>query len=489
MRLQPRRSPLLFLIVAAAAQVVRWPYLSLSVVVHAALLALLYYVGSYQPELRRQEAEVTSSLRATSRASAAKRLQDLQTIKQLLERSAERASAEPQPSPAAAAPPQTPEQMVAQARELAEAIDTIDQEIRAEELARLTAAREPPAGDSAAGEVAALESAERSAPAGPRPLAAEANPDLADSGKPGAGQAGGSTPAPVSLETAASEIAALEAKARATLARRLQRLEAKANGVQVEVGGHGPARESAGGSPAAPPREGRGPDTSVRAEIADFIGAGDRIESTTPSTKYDGSNYFDPGQSRIPRVDATNLVLGHGRMLGAGGQYANRVYLDSWYLIGPFPGRHGAGMFDNPAYPPEKAVLLDAVYYGKDKRVLEWRYVSTQGYPLVPPDMVEDSVYYGYTEVFLDQASDLTAWIGADDDVQIDLNGRRVWDGGNVNKLSYFDTIYNTGTTHLRDYNRTEGKRVLHFEKGRNTIFFKLSNGPNSAFLSLVLTR
>ena len=76
-----RRAPLLFLIVAAARQLVRRPYLSLSVAAHAALLALLYYVGSYQVALREQAAEVASSLRATSQASSAKRLQDLQTRK------------------------------------------------------------------------------------------------------------------------------------------------------------------------------------------------------------------------------------------------------------------------------------------------------------------------------------------------------------------------------------------------------------------------
>ena len=176
-------------------------------------------------------------------------------------------------------------------------------------------------------------------------------------------------------------------------------------------------------------------------------------------------------------------------MLGAGGEYANRIYLNSWYIIGPFAGRNGGGMFDNPVYPPEKAVLLDAVYYGKDKRLLKWRYLTSSSYPLVPPDAVEDAVYYGYTEVVVDQASDLTAWIGADDDVQIYLNDHLVWKGGNVGKQTYFDQIFNNGGSHLSDYNRSEGKRVLHFNKGRNKLFFKLSNGPNSAFLSMVLTR
>ena len=73
--------------------------------------------------------------------------------------------------------------------------------------------------------------------------------------------------------------------------------------------------------------------------------------------------------------------------------------------------------------------------------------------------------------------------------MQIYLNDRLVWKGGNVSKQTYFDAIFNTASTYLRDYNRTEDRRVLHFNRGRNKIFFKLSNGPNRAFLSMVLTR
>ncbi|HWV31376.1 MAG TPA: hypothetical protein VN038_17075, partial [Dyadobacter sp.] len=259
-----------------------------------------------------------------------------------------------------------------------------------------------------------------------------------------------------------------------------------ANGVPVEAGS-----QSNGPGQAGAPAQGHGRGSSVDAEIAEFIGADRPGGETTASKSYFGNktSFFDKGAGRIPPVDVATMVPGHGRMLGAGGQYANRVYLNSWYIIGPFAGRHEGGLFDNPSYPPEKAVVLDAVYFGKDKRLLKWRYVTAQSYPMVPPDAVEDSVYYGYTEVFVDQACDLTAWIGADDDVQIYLNDHMVWKGGNVNKQGYFNQIFDDGAAYLRDYNRTEGKRVLHFNKGRNKLFFKLSNGPNSAFLSLVLTR
>ncbi|MGQ3054362.1 MAG: hypothetical protein ACT6S0_21480 [Roseateles sp.] len=462
-----KHPPLLRLFTAVGMQILHRPYLSLSVAVHAVAAALLYGFGSYQTGLSEraaEAAEVASSLRATSQASTAKRLQDLQAIKELLEKSADRMPAEAEPERvAASAAAQTPQEMVERARELSKEIDTLDKDIQAEELARLTGApKSPPAG---------------------APLPAETR-------QPHAAQAS-AVPTPVTPEMAASEVAALEARARATLAKRQQRLEAKANGVQVQGRQAGADGQGAAGNPAAAPAEVRDADTSVLAEITDFIRAGEPAEQTTRPRSYAGqtAQLFDQGKGQIPPVDATGLVRGHGRMLGPGGEYANRVYLNSWYLIGPFPGRHGAGMFDNPPHPPETAVLLDAVYYGKDRRVLKWRYVTAQSYPLVPPDQAEDAVYYGYTEVSVDEACDLTAWIGADDDVQIYLNDRLVWKGGNVNKQSYFDAVFNGGPSYLRDYNRTEGQRVLHFNKGRNRLFFKLSNGPNDAFLSMVLTR
>jgi len=324
MKMETRRSPLLLLIAAARTQVVRRPYLSLSVAAHAALLALLYYFGSYQLELRQQEAEVASSLRATSQASTAKRLQDLQTIKELLGKSADRVDTQPEPSPAPLAAPQTPEQMVARARELSKAIDALDKDIKAEELAKLTGVPKPPpvaepppataphepvAQAQAASDNAAPEPKEQSAQENPpQPIEAKASAWQADGGKgdapkgeagiagAGKGDAGtgsGSAQVPVTQEMADAEVAALEARARDTLSKRQQRLEAKANGVPVEGRneGHTPGSGEEGdhGSPEALPVKGRRADTSVRAEIADFMGAGDRVEQTARSKKYSGA--------------------------------------------------------------------------------------------------------------------------------------------------------------------------------------------------------
>jgi hypothetical protein len=441
-----------FLGAVAAVYLARQPYVPLSVVAHAALLALLYYFGSYQLKMSEQEAEVASSLRATSMASTAKRLQDLETIKQLLEKSANRVESQPaEPSSASLAPPETPEEMVERARELLQAIDALDEEIRAEELAELLGDTEPPP----------------AAEPLPPPTDAKALPAKDNEPEPGSRT--------VTTEMAAREVAALEAKARDTLARRQMRLEAKANGVQVE------------GANAAPGEEGTD-DGGVRAEIAEFMGPGERGEQSARSN-LPGWADFSSGHFQVPPVDANGLVRGRGRMFGPGGEYANRIYVNSWYIIGPFPGRGWSGVTENPAYPPERAVLLDAVYFGKGERLLKWRYVSSQNYPLVPPDATENAVYYGYTEVSVDEDCDLTAWIGADYDAQIYLNDRLVWRGGYIDKMAYFQDVWAPGATHWQDYNLTEGRRVLHFNKGRNKIFFKLSNEGQGVSLSFVLTR
>jgi hypothetical protein len=288
---------------------------------------------------------------------------------------------------------------------------------------------------------------------------------------------------------AANEVAELADKGRAILARREQRLAARSDGISVEGGGLGSGKAQGDADPLAP-SDGQ-THQMPRTRIADFLQGGRGIGRKIYSEAYDGSIEDVSGGTtlQVPTPDPANLVLGSGRILGAGGEYATRVFINSWYVIGPFPGRHGDLVFDNPVYPPENAVLLDAVYLGKNERRLKWRYVNRQTYPLFPPDPVEDGVYYGYTEVSVDEDCDLIAWIGADDDAQIYVNDQLVWRGGNVNKMQFFNTIFAPGATHTEDYNRSEGGRVVHFNKGRNKIFFKLSNGAQDVFLSMVLTR
>ncbi|OON62190.1 hypothetical protein B0920_01500 [Massilia sp. KIM] len=457
----------------------RWCLL-VSVGLHAGLAAWLYHLGTVDI-LRRQDTEVAASVRATAQARMARRVEDLRKIKELLEQSAQRA---PEPAPSTDATAAThgaaaaePERMLEQARTMARAIDELGQELKAEELARLTDRTKEEA------------RAEVDAAAPPHPVS-----EAAPGGDP------------------AAELAALEARARAVLASRAGQLAREREGVTVEregaraagtgddqgmsgIGdgdgdGVGPDESSASGLGSGLGKPQAGVIERTAEEIARFMREGEEAERdwTSRAYRHKRRDIFAGGRGKIPGFDTARMVKGSGRTFGAGGQYANRIYLNSWYMIGPFQGRHGLELFNNPRHPPEDAVLLDAAYYGKDQRVVKWEYVSAASYPLVPRVAEENAVYYGYTEVSMDRERDMLVWIGADDDVAVKVNDRLIWQAGNSSKRWFYQSVYGGKNTYQRDYNRTEGQRLVRFRKGRNTIFFKLSNGPTRLFFSMLLT-
>jgi hypothetical protein len=335
--------------------------------------------------------------------------------------------------------------MLARARGLAREIEQIDRSLQAEALARIL---------NVSKETAAQQLAAQEAERVPQGVAEK-------SGQSREGQA-------------AAEIRQLEARAMDALKRRDQQLARQMNGASVGRG------VPAGGA-------------QLQERIGEFI------NRDVPLPDYANSAYADDGgrdlfgyvRRGVPVVDVGVLRKGTGSMIGAGGTLANRMYLNSWYVIGPFEGQHGLGVFKNYRYPPEDGVVLDAVYRGKAGRVVRWQYVNGQGYPLVPPDPAEDAVYYGYTELMSDAERDLVAWIGGDDDVRVWLNDRVIWEGGDSekdNKAWFWRQIYHSRNDYVREFNLTEGRRLIHLRKGRNRLFFKLSNGATRVFFSMVLS-
>lgn len=446
-------------------QVRRYPFLSLSLVAHAALLGVLYVVVVRveldQQRIRRDREQpwVEAGKRLTERARLEKRVHDMARIKSQLESGA---VADKDDDVQFSAQPRTPEELLKEARELSRKIDEIEREARAERLAKLLHVPK----QKALAKVAQTRKPEE--PAGAEP------------GKP---------------VDAAAKIEQLEAKARDALERRGRQLEQQQDGTRVaasESRSGSAARQDGpggqvGGGPPGPKSPGGVSMSSVLRTIDAFMNsdrAGRGIEGNVVAGKHDD---VDQTIVRIPEVPAGAKVKGTGRIIGPGGPYADRVYVNRWYLIGPFDRKHGDAWLSPD--PPEQAVVLDAAYRGKDGRLLKWEYVDSANYPLVPPQPAEEAVYYGYTELMVDKEQDLTIWVGAHDDAQLWLNDRLVWRGRNVAKGPFYREVHGTDNIHGRDYNFSEGKRVVHFRQGRNKLFFKLSNGLGSLFFSLVLTK
>jgi hypothetical protein len=484
------------------AHVKRSPYLYTSLFIHAVLLTVFCYVEFYEietKELKIQERRAVESVSKANNMEMQKRVKDMETIKQLLEQSASdykddgnNNTTEEQPHAALASELKKPENLLAQAEDITKSIEEIKKTLEAEELARVL-------------DISTEEAAKKVRDKKEKPK------DEAEKEKQTSGDS-------------AAEIERLEANAREALKERLEQLEQRENGVQVasdndheskttensankqqgsgegEGEDHSDGQGDDKGEGKAKGANGSGergyagqatqnsPDIKkIKERMISFAGEGIAIPKEARKEQYQHGPLFNPGGGDLPEVSEGEVKVA-GQIIGVGGRFAQRVSINNWYVIGPFPGGTGRGLFSNRKYPPEQTIDLEAVYFGKDNQLLSWKYVNENHYPLIPPILTSDAVYYGYTEIKFNEAQDLWVWIGADDDVQVTINNRLMWKGGNVNKSGFFERIYTSGTYFFHTWNLTEGKRLVHFNKGRNTVFFKLSNGPERCFFSMILT-
>lgn len=457
----------------------RHPWLLLSLGAHVVLAASLYTAGPVRVEFRRSDdvrVHVEHSLQQTARREVQRQLRQMEEIREALEQSAGVPSKGGDAKAAATDP-------VARARQLTASIEAVQQQVRAADMARLLNIPEQEALKRVRAEAARL-------------------------------------PKPARTEPPEATVARLAAQARAALAQRRAQLLAQQQGTAIQPGKRAPSDGRAsgtakergtagpgGGKNAAVGNGGAKGDGGGRGGGGDNTGmssaSGSRLEALArglemgPPGALTGSS-LDMSSSAFtdvrgygdylapPPLDAARVRPGIGRVLGAGGPYASRVVLDTWYIIGPFEG-HG-GDSQQAIYPPERGVDLDAVYYGKNDLPVRWTWQQDAGYPSIPRPRAENAVYYAYTEVTVDQDVDLWAWIGADDDSKMWFNERLVWISSRVDDKPWYRQPFYRQRTALATRNLTEGQRKLHFHKGRNTILFKLYNGVNLMFYSVVLS-
>jgi len=142
------------------------------------------------------------------------------------------------------------------------------------------------------------------------------------------------------------------------------------------------------------------------------------------------------------------------------------MFLDTWYIIGPFPNPNREKI-DYP-YPPEASIAtgidLDAQYIGWEGRPVRWQFRKSKEVCIHPhfddPRHQEWSIWYAYTEVYSDRDQQRICIFGSDDYGKVWVNG---------------EPVYGSGTTPHpwipdRDY------RPVRFRKGFNRVLFKLEN-------------
>lgn len=200
----------------------------------------------------------------------------------------------------------------------------------------------------------------------------------------------------------------------------------------------------------------------------------------TEAEAIDRTFQTEMGVSNLPataRLD-TNRVLSQavpGRRLDMKSERQGWIFLDTWYVIGPWQRPNSRNSFD-VEFPPETLVDLDATYDGKVSRYtkqpmeLKWRFVQTENIRINPPDEISDAVYYGYTEVFCEAETEVTIAVASDDMAKL-------W----INDLVVFED------NGLSPWRMDEGFRTILLKPGYNTVLIRLENGPSICYFSVLM--
>ena len=167
-----------------------------------------------------------------------------------------------------------------------------------------------------------------------------------------------------------------------------------------------------------------------------------------------------------------------GRTVAASGESARWMFVDSWYILGPFdnPGRVNL----EKHFAPETVVDRSAVYDGKGGSHLQWEFHQATEPKIVPPfrgynaggkRSLEYIIYYAATELSFEDECDLWVAIGSDDFSKVWINDQLIWASGTQQKKWRVD----------------EGLRKVHFNKGVNRILYRVENGHGQTEFSLVV--
>jgi len=158
-----------------------------------------------------------------------------------------------------------------------------------------------------------------------------------------------------------------------------------------------------------------------------------------------------------------------GRKLVSDGVKAEWMYVDTWYVIGPFPNPDR--VFLEKKFPPESVVDLDATYVGKRGRKLRWEFRQSPHMMIAPHVADRYAIWYAYTEIYAEKPQDRWVAFGSDDYSRAWLNGELIWSSGK--------------TPHHWIPDR--GFRKLHFNQGYNPLLFRLENAGGTTGFSVII--
>ncbi len=196
-----------------------------------------------------------------------------------------------------------------------------------------------------------------------------------------------------------------------------------------------------------------------------------------------------PGTTPLAEAVGRGRAVFPGRRFAASGASADWIFVDSWYIIGPFDNAGRRNI--NKQFPPETIVDLNASYPGKRDVPIRWEFFQSGTPGIMPPfdgynavvrrpgltprqnymENLQFAIYYAYTELYFEQDCDLWVAIGSDDFSKVWIEDQLIWSSGK----------------RLKAWRVDEGLRKVHFKKGVNRILYRIENANNITQFSFVL--
>lgn len=158
-----------------------------------------------------------------------------------------------------------------------------------------------------------------------------------------------------------------------------------------------------------------------------------------------------------------------GRKLMKHGAKANWMYIDTWYIIGPFPNPGRQNL--DKKFPPEAAIDLDATYVGKGGKRLKWEFRQFWQPCIAPHRPDNESIYYAYTQIYSDKEQERWCIFGSDDYGKAWMDDELIFASGKTPHPWIPDRAY----------------KKVKFRKGYNAILFKLENAWGATGFSMCI--
>lgn len=179
-------------------------------------------------------------------------------------------------------------------------------------------------------------------------------------------------------------------------------------------------------------------------------------------------------------ADTGDFTAIPGRRLTTTGRTSEWLYVDTWYIIGPFEGDRRREKLD-VRFGPEASVNLDDVFTGKRDRKIRWDYTKTgyagesgsrKAFWKIEPRVVETyAVYYAFTEIYADQPIEVWMAMGTDDYGKLWINDELVWKSPQGRK----------------PYNATENLQLVRLRQGVNKVLYRVENAGGTMGFSLLM--